>query len=92
MGFFKEVEQIVVAEVKAPTLDDRFRVQSVASDAAVDLFYKAAARLEIAADELDAIATDSQAQADIHAKRAEDSADQAVRNRARAVKIRNLLD
>lgn len=91
MGFFKDAE-VVVSKVLPPTLDQQVEQANQAASLAISLFERAAENLEHAANALDSVVQESVAKAAVHAARAEDAANAADKNRARAEKIRNLLD
>lgn len=91
MGFFK-AEEIAVAQIAAPTLEDRHDQLSRRAEAALGIFHHAATELEIAADELDKIAAEAQAIVERHQAVQEAADDEAETNRRNAAKIRNLFN
>lgn len=92
MGWFTDNPAPAIVPPRPPTLDEQLQQASDAADLAVAAFERAATSLDIAAENFDKIAAESQAQADLHTKRMEAADTAASRNRARANKIRNLLD
>lgn len=91
MGWFKDVET-VVTEIVPPTLDEQLAGVARDAERALSVFQKAATSLEIAAEAADAIAAESQRLSEQHAARAEAADEAAFLARARAEKIRSLLN
>ena len=91
MGWFTEDTPVRV-EIVPPTLDEQLAQADRDAELAIDGFLRAATKLEIAAERADAVAAESQRLADEHAKRAEAADESAAANRARAARIRGLLD
>jgi hypothetical protein len=92
MGFFRDVEQVVLTEVAPPTLDERLAAQDAVAAAAIGLFVQAVEDLERSAESLERIAEESQIRAELHEARAIEAENAADLNRVRAAKIRSLLN
>jgi hypothetical protein len=81
----------LAAPLPEPTLAQRHEWATRDTQAALDTFVQAAVGLEFAAEQLDAVAQESEAIAEEHAQRAFDAVTAAEKNRERADKIRNFL-